>query len=110
MMSIYKLREILLVCEEIQSSSFHDEEKYDLIFSKNVSRQVFSLCREMGNSLDYYDPDTTYEEDVSAFVNALSDYIDDYNRKQENDFSEDNDNTDESSEFAYYSNLVQKLQ
>lgn len=44
------------------------ELKYDLIFNENVSRRVFSLTQ-----LDYYDPDTTYQEDVTAFMNAFDD-------------------------------------
>lgn len=44
-----------------------DEEKYDRIFSEHVSRRVF---REI--HLDYCDPDTTYEEDVDAFMYAFN--------------------------------------
>lgn len=102
-MSIGKLEEILQVCEQIQDSNLDDEQKYDLIFSENVSRQVFSLCRDMGLSLDYYDPDTTYEEDVRAFVQALQDYVLDYNQRKSSD------NIQEDEEFSYYSSLVQKL-
>lgn len=43
------------------------EEKYDLIFSEKISRKVHSLV-----TLDYYDPDTSYQEDVSAFVHAFN--------------------------------------
>lgn len=46
------------------------EEKYELIFSDRISRFVFDNC-----SLDYYDPDTSYEEDVKAFVNAFNEYM-----------------------------------
>lgn len=102
-MSIGKLEEILQVCEQIQDSNLDDEQKYDLIFSENVSRQVFSLCREMGKSLDYYDPDTTYEEDVRAFVHALQDYVLDYHQSTSHDNNQDHE------EFSYYSSLVQKL-
>lgn len=45
---------------------------YDLIFSRDLSRQVFKLCSELGSSLDYCDPDTSYEEDVRAFVTAFN--------------------------------------
>lgn len=44
-----------------------DEQKYDKIFCKSVSQKVFSLL-----NLDYCDPDTTYEEDVDAFMNAFN--------------------------------------
>lgn len=44
-----------------------DEQKYDKIFSEQVSRKVFSQL-----NLDYCDPDTTYKEDVDAFMNAFN--------------------------------------
>lgn len=47
------------------------EFKYDMIFSENISRKVFSLLKELGTPLDYYDPDTSYAEDVIAFANAV---------------------------------------
>lgn len=47
------------------------ELKYDSIFSPNVSRKVFALMKELNVSFDYYDPDTSYEEDVKAFSDAL---------------------------------------
>jgi len=53
---------------EIFNSNMSWELKYDLIFSEKLSQQVFELV-----DLDYYDPDTTYEEDVTAFVKALND-------------------------------------
>lgn len=44
-----------------------DEEKYDRIFSEHVSHRVFNELH-----LDYCDPDTTYEEDVDAFMYAFN--------------------------------------
>jgi hypothetical protein len=41
------------------------EMKYNLIFSDEVSTRANALF-----TLDYYDPDTTYEEDVTAWVRA----------------------------------------
>ena len=43
------------------------DEKYDLIFSDKISRKVFKLI-----NLNYYDPDTSYQEDVSAFMSAFN--------------------------------------
>ena len=45
------------------------EEKYDLIFSEDISRKVFDLIH-----LDYYVPDTDYEE-VKAFMDAFNERI-----------------------------------
>lgn len=97
-MSIEKLKAILRVCDEIQDSTLEAEEKYDLIFSAKVSTQAFSLCREMGVPLDYYDPDTTYEEDTRAFVAALRAYI--YNCKE---------NFDDNTHLSYYQQMINKL-
>lgn len=47
------------------------ELKYDTIFSPNISKRVFALMKELNISFDYYDPDTSYEEDVRAFSDAL---------------------------------------
>lgn len=48
------------------------ETKYDLIFSEFISRRISSIIH-----LDYYDPDTSYQEDVTAFVNALNEKMSD---------------------------------
>ena len=52
--------------KRIYDSDIDWELKYDLIFSEDISKRIFSLI-----NLDYYDPDTSYEEDVRAFMNAL---------------------------------------
>lgn len=56
--------------KRIINSDLSWEDKYDMIFSEEISRNF---------SLDYYDPDTSYQEDVMAFMGALDDYM----RKQE---------------------------
>lgn len=48
------------------------EMKFDLVFSQEVSRRVFNLLDALNVSFDYYDPDTSYEEDVLAFSNAFN--------------------------------------
>lgn len=47
------------------------EQAYALIFSAHLSRQVFDTLSELGMRLDYCDPDTSYEEDATAFCEAL---------------------------------------
>ncbi len=44
---------------------------YDAVFSESVSRRVFTLISKLSLRFEYYDPDTTYREDVMAFANAL---------------------------------------
>lgn len=51
------------------------EVKYDLIFSKEVSRRIFDLFDELNVRFEYYDPDTSYEEDLKAFSSALEEKI-----------------------------------
>lgn len=48
------------------------ETKYDLIFSPDVSGAI----KKTGIRLDYCDPDTSYEEDVRAFVSAATEKAD----------------------------------
>lgn len=44
------------------------ETKYDLIFSPYLSQVIRSLEIQF----EWYDPDTTYEADVRAYVSAIS--------------------------------------
>ena len=62
-----ELRDLHRQVNEIFDSELPWETKYDLIFSKRISGQVFDLI-----SLDYYDPDTSHQEDLTAFVNAFN--------------------------------------
>lgn len=52
--------------KRIIASDLGWQEKYDMIFSE----EIFSKF-----SLDYYDPDCDYEDDVMAFMNALDEYM-----------------------------------
>lgn len=56
------------------------EEKYDLIFSDELSGKCFDIAKKLDDKIDYYDPDTTYEKDVMAFVEAIRDYDTKYQR------------------------------
>lgn len=58
--------EIYERAKRIVASDLQWDEKYDMIFSEDISRKF---------SLDYYDPDTSYKEDVMAFMNALDEYM-----------------------------------
>lgn len=66
-MNIKLLIEIHNQANKIFNSDLSWEQKYDFIFSENISKVVF---RELG--LSYYDPDTSYEEDVTAFMTAFN--------------------------------------
>jgi ATP:corrinoid adenosyltransferase len=55
-----------------EAKDLEAEEKYDMIFSDEISRKV---------NFDYYDPDTSYEEDVAAFMRGFEEYIETVQRK-----------------------------
>ena len=46
------------------------EKLFDKVFSKEISRQIFNNFPDF----DYLDPDTTYQEDVCAFITAFCEY------------------------------------
>ena len=52
-----------------------DEVKYDLIFSDKISRFVFNFFNTIRSPLEYYDPDTSYQEDVDAFMSAFNEKV-----------------------------------
>jgi hypothetical protein len=64
--SFSELKEVYREAKEIYDSSILWEAKYDLIFSERISKKV---------SFSWYDPDTSYEEDVTAFMNAFDYYM-----------------------------------
>lgn len=51
---------------QVAASDASAETKYDLVFSEDLSRAMAKIF-----ILDFYDPDTTYEEDLVAYVSAL---------------------------------------
>ena len=64
-----KIRRYLALADQmfqIAVSEVPAQTKYELIFSDDLSRSLGHLFK-----LDYYDPDTSYEEDVQAYVTAL---------------------------------------
>lgn len=63
-----ELRRIYKEAREIYESSISWRAKYDLIFSDRISQRV---------SFEWYDPDTSYEEDVTSFMNGFEYYMGD---------------------------------
>ena len=66
-----ELQRLYFKAEGIIESDMSWEAKYDLIFSPDIYQNVRKLAR----GFDYYDPDTTYEEDVMAFFNDFKEYL-----------------------------------
>ena len=67
-MDIKKLEKVHETANAIYNSIYLSaEEKYERIFSDDISKVVFAEVR-----LEYCDPDTGYEEDVNAFMMAFN--------------------------------------
>lgn len=70
-----KYQELINLNEKVQKLVNQEdvdwELKFDLIFSPEISRRIFQIFDELNISFDYYDPDTSYEEDVLALSTAL---------------------------------------
>lgn len=73
---VKQLKELLCVVKSVISNEdLYDEYKYDLIFSKSCSGVVKELLSEIGITLSYYDPDTSYMADILAYKNALEEVV-----------------------------------
>ena len=48
---------------------------YEQVFCDAVSSRIRTLFDTLHRRFDYYDPDTTYQEDVRAYANALHDRV-----------------------------------
>lgn len=70
---IDKIQQIVKMIEEAEVI-FHStaswEVKYDSIFAMKISKSI----QEVGLRFDYYDPDTSYEEDIRAYWDALNQF------------------------------------
>jgi hypothetical protein len=67
-MKQHEIFEIYSKALTIYNDEFLDwEQKFNLIFSFDISQKIYNSEYRF----DYYDPDTTYEEDVTAFMNAF---------------------------------------
>jgi hypothetical protein len=51
------------------------ETAYDLIFSNVIINAARVLIKDLNLSFEYYDPDTSYRDDVMAYTNALDRFI-----------------------------------
>jgi len=66
-----KIRKVLRkikTADNVLQSETDWEFKYNIIFGMGIVDDLNNI----GIQLNYYDPDTTYEEDVRAFVEALN--------------------------------------
>ena len=67
-------QDIAYIIKDIKNQAWREEatweEVYDKIFSEKISQQIF----EEFPDFHYSDPDTSYQEDVCAFVDAFCEY------------------------------------
>lgn len=52
------------------------ETTYSLVFNKNMSHKIKDCLNELNVALEYYDPDTSYKEDVLTYYNAVKIKVD----------------------------------
>lgn len=71
-----KLFDLIDKADSIYESDREWEDKYDQIFDMRIGSQISQL----GYRFDWYDPDSSYEEDVTYYMNALRDWKR-YNKK-----------------------------
>lgn len=64
------IKELHAKANRIYNSELSWKDKYDLIFSEDITMQVFA---EM--DLNYYDPDMDYSDDVHAFMEAFNEEV-----------------------------------
>lgn len=70
-----QLKNLQKEANEIYNSDIPWETKYKLIFSKNISRKFYELIEEINEHFSYYDPDSSYDDDVIAFISAMNEKI-----------------------------------
>ncbi|MDX1608223.1 MAG: hypothetical protein R3251_03370 [Candidatus Spechtbacterales bacterium] len=65
---IYQVLQLRLAAKELRYSKIDEYVKFTFVF-KHLAPQA----KELGIEPDYYDPDTSYEEDARAYLNAFLD-------------------------------------
>jgi len=65
-MNYQEMVEIYQKAKRIVSSKLDWEDKYDMIFSDEISKKF---------KFDWFDPDTSYKEDVLAFMVGFDEYM-----------------------------------
>lgn len=65
--------ELSQMATSIVASEASWETKYEIIFN-----DISNAVEEADSRIEYYDPDSSYEDDVRAFVSALSDRANEY--------------------------------
>lgn len=59
------------LCDKAHESLLEWKDVYDSVFSKNEMKRLYEILPDF----DWYDPDTTYQEDTVAFITQFSEYF-----------------------------------
>lgn len=73
---VQELKGFLSVVEKIISNEdLEDKYKFDAVFSQICFGEIKILLSRLGITLDYYDPDEDYMDDLLAYKNALQEVV-----------------------------------
>lgn len=76
-----QLRTMQAHMQAIMVSALPWDAKYRQVFSDACARRIHALLAQMDESLDWYDPDADYEDDVRAFATAFDDKLTDLQKQ-----------------------------
>lgn len=76
-----RLRQAQAHLEAILSTRLPGKDKYHLVFNDACSGKLFAAARELGKTLDWFDPDMDYEDDVLAFQRGVESLVRDLNQE-----------------------------
>lgn len=74
--NLYLLNLSSLVNSLKDNEELEDKNIYNIVFSSAFSKVVFMICEIENINKDYYDPDTSYSEDVLYFMSKVKDIAD----------------------------------
>jgi hypothetical protein len=68
---LFEIRHTTDYILRIYESDLNWEDKFDLIFSPYASQSLTLQLKAFGLEIDWTDPDTSYQEDVTAYIRGL---------------------------------------
>jgi hypothetical protein len=72
---VNELLGLLSYCLDLEAAAgdyeFEWEKVFDAVFQGGVCKRACAIAHKLNTILDYYDPDTTYQEDAQAFIRGL---------------------------------------
>lgn len=65
--------------EMVASDSLTWEEKYDEVFGGEIGNRIQEVLSSLEIRMNYYDPDSGYDDDVRAYCSALETLVENIN-------------------------------